>query len=163
MPFIDVFSLLNTFLLYSAVFLALGVIEVQIPFLSNAAPPSKETRVLNINVEILKDGKVEVVSSFSQPPTQENKWNFDLNEQGLGELHKRMVSLRKETPETDKLTLFSDNEITYKQITQVLDAVKLRKDGDPQFVTKEQTEKGVKTAEFVYPKVVMGSVMLKGG
>ena len=34
MPFIDVFSMLNTFLLYSAVFLAVGIIEVQIPYLS---------------------------------------------------------------------------------------------------------------------------------
>lgn len=163
MPFIDIFSLLNTFLLYSAVFLALGVIEVQIPFLSNAAPPSKETRVFNVNVEILKDKKVEVVTSFSQPPANESKLVFDLTDVGLAELHKRMVVIRKGQPETDKLTLFSDNEVTFKQITQVLDSVKLRRDEDPQIFTKEEIAKGVRTNEFVFPKVVMGSVMLKGG
>lgn len=163
MPFIDIFSLLNTFLLYSAVFLALGVIEVQIPFLSNAAPPSKEARVFSVNVEVLKDSKVEVVTSFSQPPTGESKWMFDLTEPGMSELHKRMVSIRKEQPETDKVTLFSDNEVTFKQLTMVLDAVKLRLEADPQIFTKEQVSKGVRTNEFVFPKVVMGSVMLKGG
>ena len=163
MPFIDIFSLLNTFLLYSAVFLALGVIEVQIPFLSNAAPPSKETRIFTVNVEVLKEKKVEVVTSYSQPPTNEAKWKFDLNERGMADLHARMLTIRKEQPETDKLTLFSDNEVTFKEIALVLDSVKLRAGADAQILTREDASKGIKTTEFVFPKVVMGSVMLKGG
>jgi biopolymer transport protein ExbD len=48
MPFIDVFSLLNTFLLLSAVFFSLGMLEVQLPFFSNAPQKdSKPTRDLS--------------------------------------------------------------------------------------------------------------------
>ncbi len=51
MPFIDIFSMLNTFLLISAAFINLGIIKVQVPFLSNAPQDkTKPTRTLEINV-----------------------------------------------------------------------------------------------------------------
>lgn len=33
MPFIDIFSMLNTFLLISASFVSIGILKVQVPFL----------------------------------------------------------------------------------------------------------------------------------
>ncbi len=62
MPFIDVFSLLNTFLLMSAVFLAVGIIEVQIPFLTTA-PPDKKTdeKFCDVKVDMEKD-KIEATA-----------------------------------------------------------------------------------------------------
>jgi biopolymer transport protein ExbD len=166
MPFIDVFSLLNTFLLYSAVFLAVGIVEVQIPFLSNAAPPSKETRQFKINVEVMQDKKIEVVTTYSQPPANESKKIFDLTEAGLVELHTHMVSLRRDNPETDLVTFFTQDDVAFKDLTLVLDAVKLRNETDPVFPVKgaDGTVQKPETGnDFLYPKVVMGSVMLKGG
>ena len=57
MPFIDIFSMLNTFLLFSAVFLSVGVLEVQIPFLSNQPPPDdpKDSRLFQVNVDVSKE------------------------------------------------------------------------------------------------------------
>ena len=54
MPFIDVFSLLTTFLLFSAVFVQIGILEVQVPFLSNSNPPdnSKPSRDLSIKLDV---------------------------------------------------------------------------------------------------------------
>jgi len=68
MPFIDVFSLLNTFLLMSAVFLSIGILEVQIPFLTSAPPEKKEdSRSLEIKVDMEKT-KIEVTAAYNKPP-----------------------------------------------------------------------------------------------
>ena len=57
MPFVDIFSLLTTFLLFSAVFVKIGILEVQVPFLSNAAPPpdEKPSRSISVNVDMEND------------------------------------------------------------------------------------------------------------
>ena len=59
MPFIDVFSLLNTFLLMSAVFLSVGIIEVQIPFLTSAPPEKQDEKFCDVKVDMEKE-KIEV-------------------------------------------------------------------------------------------------------
>lgn len=76
MPFIDIFSLLNTFLLFSAVFLSVGVIEVQVPFLTNAAPDTKQenTRERKINIDVQRD-KLILTESWTMPPVAEKSSN----------------------------------------------------------------------------------------
>ena len=56
MPFIDIFSLLCTFLLMSAVFLSIGILEVQVPFLTNAAmSEAKKKEKLKERLQLLKE------------------------------------------------------------------------------------------------------------
>ena len=63
MPFIDIFSMLNTFLLLSAAFIGLGIIEVQIPFLSNSTEvKEKPTRFYDLKVEFEKERIVTMLS-----------------------------------------------------------------------------------------------------
>ena len=162
MPFIDVFSLLNTFLLMSAVFLAIGVLEVEIPFLTSAPPPPKEAeRTLEVKVDMMKD-KVEVVTSWTKPPINEDKKTFDVTEAGMLELHKHMVTVRKLDIESDKVQLFTEDDVLWKDMAGVIDAIKLRKDGDPIFASKtgSEAEKAM-SAEFLYPKVILASVILR--
>ena len=161
MPFVDVFSMLNTFLLFSAVFIMIGITEVQIPFLTNAPPPKeKSARFLNINIDVTKE-KIEIVRTYSMPPADEMKWEFTFNKDGIEQMHRRLVSLRKEDPDIDKVTLFSDDDVIYKDLSNVLDAIKLRFEGDPIFAVKSSDKKEQEAATiFLYPKIVMGSVML---
>jgi biopolymer transport protein ExbD len=161
MPFIDVFSMLNTFLLFSAVFIAIGIHEVQVPFLSNAAPPKTESgRVLLINVSVEKD-KVEVVTVYSMEPADEKKNTYDLTAVGLTDMHKRLVEIRREHKDVDKLTLYSEDDVSYKDLSLVIDGIKLRREGDPVFTeNNEDPTKAAQTSMFLFPKVVMGSVIL---
>jgi len=161
MPFIDVFSLLNTFLLMSAVFIAIGVLEVQIPFLSSAPPETKETdRTLDITVDVEKD-KIEVTTVWSRAPENEEKKEWPLSKNGAAELHKFLVNVRKTYPEYDKVSLFTADDVTWKDVAMVIDAIKTRLPGDPIIVPPNSTdvEKAMAT-DFIYPKVVMSSVML---
>ena len=163
MPFIDVFSLLNTFLLMSAVFLTIGVIEVQIPFLTNAPPPddAKPTRSLDIKVDMEKE-QIAVVTSYSLPPIDEDKKSFDVDERGIAEMHSYLVSLRQQNPESDKVSFYTGDDVIWKDMAAVLDAVKLRQPADPVFSGLDilDERKKAEAMQYLFPKVILSSVML---
>lgn len=174
MPFIDIFSMLNTFLLFSAVFLSMGIMEVQIPFLSSTPPPDdpKEARQFKVSVDVSKE-VVEVQTSFTMPPEQMQKFPFPMTKEGLEQLHGKVTQLRKENPDTDMATVYSEDDVLWDNLSQVLDSIMLRTEKDPVFAVpkdalkgKEKDPKAREKAElltkvYVYPKIVMGSVMLK--
>jgi biopolymer transport protein ExbD len=162
MPFIDVFSLLNTFLLMSAVFLSVGILEVQVPFLTSAPPEKKEEeRSLDIKVDMEKD-KIEVIAAYNKPPINEQKRQFKVDKTDIANLHKFLVELRRANPETDKIQFFTEDDVPWRDIAHVLDAIKVRNPNDPVFATKSMSDLEKKlAAEFLFPKVVMASVMLR--
>ena len=133
MPFIDVFSLLVTFLLMSAVFLSVGILEVQIPFLTSA-PPEKtpDERVLDVKVDMEKD-KIEVTAEWSKPPVNAQKKEFKVTKEDIAAMHKFLVDIRRSSPELDKLSFFTEDDVIYKDMAHVLDAIKIRQAGDPAF------------------------------
>ena len=164
MPFIDVFSLLNTFLLMSAAFLTFGIVEVQIPFLSTQAPEDQKDeneRYLEVKVDMEKE-LVKVITSYSRPPVNEETKEFEVTEAGIAELHKHMVEVKRTDPEADKIQFFTEDDVIWEDMAAILDAVKLRADGDPLFVDPEMDEKKRLEAErYLFPKIVMASVMLR--
>jgi biopolymer transport protein ExbD len=165
MPFIDIFSMLNTFLLFSAVFLSVGVLEVQIPFLSNAPPEDpKDSRVFQVSVDVSKE-TVEVQTSFTMAPEQLQKFPFPNNKEGIKLLHQKLADVRKMNAATDKATVYSDDDVTWNELSAVLDSMILRVEGDPMFApakdAKNQEKALLDAKTFLYQKIVMGSVMLK--
>lgn len=161
-PFIDVFSMLNTFLLMTAVFTSIGIIEVQIPFLTTAPPPPKEhERVIDIKVDMEKDG-VEVTSEWSQPPVDQKKQKFPVTKAGAEDMHKFLVEIKRTSPDADKVSFFTEDDVIWKDMSMILDAVKLRQPTDPVFPLKPDATKGdaAMAQEFLFPKVTMSSVML---
>ncbi len=161
MPFIDIFSMLNTFLLVSAAFINIGLIEVQIPFLTNAPPPeNKPPRSLDVHVAVEKD-KVELESRWSAAPVDEKKTEYTLDEPGLLKLHKDVIALRQADPESDKLNVHSEDDVPYKTLVKVLDSVMLRQKGDPVFEEKEGSDlQRLRAKEYIYRKVIMAGVIL---
>ncbi|MEY4631216.1 MAG: hypothetical protein RIQ81_1336 [Pseudomonadota bacterium] len=160
-PFIDVFSMLNTFLLFSAVFVATGIIEVQVPFLSSAPPPKDAgERSLSVKIDAEKT-KVQVVTSYSKEPVNEQKFDFPNTKDGLDEMHKKLVSIRQANPDTDKLTFFSEDDVIFENVSAILDAAKFRLSTDPVFPVKNpKTGVMEQDQQFVFPKIVIGSVVL---
>lgn len=159
MPFIDVFSLLNTFLLMSAVFLAVGVIEVQIPFLTSAPPDKKDDeKFCDVKVDMEKE-KIEATAQDCKGV--DPKKEFKVTKEDIASLHRYLVDVRRGNQDTDKIAFFTEDDVLWKDIAKVLDAIKLRQPGDPVFVSKTGTAvEQALAAEFLFPKVVMSSVML---
>lgn len=166
MPFIDVFSMLNTFLLFTAVFLSVGILEVQIPFLSNTPPPDdpKDSRVFQVNIDVTKE-QVEIQTSYTRPPDQAQKFPYPNNAEGLKQMHQKLAEIRKQNADTDKATVFSEDDVSWESLSAVLDNVMLRVETDPIFPpakdakNREKAELDAKL--YLYPKIVMGSVMLR--
>lgn len=158
MPFIDVFGLLTTYLLFSAVFVSIGIHEVQVPFFSNASPP-KETpaRSMSIKVEIEKE-KLFIRTSWSPAPEDPESFEYANTKDGAKELHAQLVKLRAEHPDNELVTMFTEDDVTWQELNVVLDAVKLRWEGDPMFTDKDGKPAADSTS--LYRKVVMGSVIL---
>jgi biopolymer transport protein ExbD len=158
MPFIDVFSLLNTFLLMSAVFLSVGILEVQIPFLSPQKPDKEQDdKACDVKVDMTKEKVEATATNCKVDPKKE----FQISDAGMKELHKYLVDVRRANQDTDKLQLFTEDDVIWKDIAKALDAIKLRLPGDPVFTltTGSDIDKAL-AAEFLFPKVVMASVML---
>lgn len=151
MPFIDIFSLLNTFLLFTATFVSIGLLRVQVPFLSNATPDSKPTRSLDINIDLNRD-QVVLRTAYTTAPTNKSSSTFSSSPEGLEALNRALLDLKHSNPKDDKVTLYSDEDVSYNKIIAVLDAIKIDKSVD--------TSDGMTDNNTLYPKVVMGSVML---
>jgi biopolymer transport protein ExbD len=158
MPFIDIFSMLNTFLLVSAVFVNIGIHEVQIPFMSNAPEEDKPKRSLDLKVNI-EDRQVVLTTEWTAPPTEKQDTPYTMDAAGITQLHQKLVSIRMQYPEADKVTLFSDDTVKYHQLVQVVDAIKVIKEDDPRIQTRDESGQQL-LSEFLYEKVVIGSVIL---
>jgi biopolymer transport protein ExbD len=143
----------------SAVFLSVGIIEVQIPFLSSAPPDKKpDDKSCSVKVDMSKDS-LEVNAEFC---SVEATKKFKADKGGAAEMHTHLVAIRKQNIETDKVQFFSDDDVTWKNVAMALDAIKLRGPTDPVFAKKDATdvEKAI-AADSLFPKVVMASVILK--
>ena len=151
MPFIDIFSLLNTFLLFTATFVSIGLIQVQVPFLSNATPDQKPTRSLDINVDVGRD-QIVLRTAYTSAPAKKNSNSFSSSPEGIAALHRALIELKHRNPKDDKVTLYSDEDVSYRKLVEVLDAIKIDDSID--------TSDGVTDNNKLYPKVVMGSVLL---
>jgi biopolymer transport protein ExbD len=162
-PFIDIFSMLNTFLLVSASFIGLGIIEVQIPFLSNS-PDTKELpeRSFSIRVDVEENG-VLVTSQWTAPPVEKTETRYELTPADIDRLHQDMIALRVKVPENDKVTLYAVDKVRYEKLVTVLDAIKSLKENEPP-LNLPNSDPNAAPAKgkggFVFEKIVIGSVIL---
>lgn len=161
MPFIDVFSLLTTFLLFSAVFTHIGIVEVQVPFLTNQPPPEdkKPERTITVNVIVDKES-IEVETYFVIPPKNSETKTFRLSKGGIQEMHDYLISVRSDHPETDKLSLLPTDDVEYDDVMRVIDAAKYLSKSDPPLPSSENIRKdGSSSQYYLYPKVIMGNIL----
>lgn len=165
MPFIDIFSMLNTFLLVSAAFLGLGILEVQIPFLSNSPDVKDEpARTFTVRVDV-EDTQVKVLSLWTTPPDEKKEETFKFDSAELDRYHKYMIDLRMKVPENDKATVYAENTVTYDNLVKVIDGLKTLKEKEPSLNLPSTDPKEAKDGKrvesrFIFEKVVIGSVIL---
>lgn len=163
MPFIDIFSLLTTFLLYVAVFTHIGIVEVQVPFLSNNntdKDKDKPERVISVHV-MIDNSSLKVESFFLIPPDNKKNKTFEMSKKGLRQMHNYLIKLRRDHPATDKLSLFPDDEVEYDALIQIIDTVKFLKEGEPPIGddVKADADGNSNSLNALYPKVIIGNIL----
>lgn len=166
MPFVDIFSLLCTFLLFTAVFVSIAIHEVQVPFFSNAAPAreQKQERSLIVNIHLNKN-EIALSTAYTRPPQSEDKKIFPRTDEGLRQFHQELVQLRRTNQNSDKATLFVEDSITYAELVSVLDQIKLLLPADEGFQASAQASAqgsggAQRREDGLFSKVVMGDVVL---
>lgn len=161
MPFIDIFSMLNTFLLVSAAFINLGIVEVQIPFLANSSKSeSKPKREVIIDISITKDS-IELVSKYSAAPINRQKKIFMANDPTeIQNFHNELVAIRVKNPQSEKVTLYSEDDVNYQRLVQVLDQIKFLKKNDPPIPVSTESKDIGGFSSYLYKKVVIGNIIL---
>ncbi len=169
MPFIDVFSVLTTFLLMVAVFVSVGIHEVQVPFLSSAPTPEQDKNTepsMSVKIEVEKD-KLVLISSWDKGGKREQTQNFNTDDVGLKEFHLALIELKNDDPKNELVTMFIEEDVKFEAISKVLDEVKILQDGEKVEVSEEKIAaagtnyRRLRLARrSLFPKVVFGSVAL---
>jgi biopolymer transport protein ExbD len=163
-PMVDMFSVLISFLLITAVFSATGQARVDVPFLSSRPPEDQKDEdkdpPVNLTV-VIQESKVELEVTGGKIGEKPETHEYQLVEAGLDELQAKVYQYRKDDLRVDTVTLLTDENIKYDKLVMVLDAVRvLKPNRDPIPVPADyKFPRGV-DQEALIPKIIMGNVIL---
>ena len=121
-PIIDAFTVLIAFMLASASFLSIGILDAGIAAggaeaTANTAPPP-----VTIQMNLLPDRSIRFEisgkenSKFSIPPA-DGTWN-------LGDAVSRLEALKAKWPTVSALTLTAENTVEYKDVVTVMESAR---------------------------------------
>ncbi len=155
MPFIDVFSLLCTFLLFSSVFITIGIHTVQVPFFSSAKETEEKEKQKREHILLVEVSTnfLELTSEWSSPPVAQEKHRFANSPSGVQEFHKKLIEIKEKNLESQKIKLFFDDKVQYESVTKILDSVVSLKE-------KEEASPELLKIGKLFPQVVLGNVIL---
>lgn len=162
-PMLDLFSVLIIFLLATSVFSATGELRIEVPFLSQQPPPKQEeldknpekTVSVTIDVDTVKYQQATTAKS-----TIEDEIEVPLTEEGLDKIQAKIYDIRKSSPKFDKVTVFTQQEVSYEKLVMVLDTLReLRPGRTPiPFPPDYKFPSGSDSTSLV-TKIVLGNVI----
>jgi biopolymer transport protein ExbD len=115
--FLNLMVVLVPFLLITAVFSRITIVELSLPGPSTAAAPSEPKFGIEV---IVRDGGMELTNGTSVIATIPNVED----EYDLGTLSELMMSLKRDHPEKQDASVLLEPEIEYDHLIQVMDAVR---------------------------------------
>jgi biopolymer transport protein ExbD len=114
---IDIFTVLVTFLLMTAVFSRITILQLDLP--SSTASPGTSQPAFRLEVIVRKEGfeltnGTELIAAI---PKVEDEYDFKT-------LSEMALSLKRENPDTDDASVLLEREIPYDYLIQVMDAIR---------------------------------------
>lgn len=118
--FMNLMVILVPFLLITAVFSRLAVLELNLPG-SSTEPPNPQELVFQLEV-IIREGRIEVgdrnVGAFGIYPNTDEGYDFDALSAKLSEIKKRY-------PQKTDAAILLESDISYDTLVQVMDRVRV--------------------------------------
>lgn len=116
-PMMDILTVLVVFLLITAVFMSITIMELSIPTSAGGPAPARpnfdiEVIVRNRGLEIANGSAVQAAI-----PKKDDKYDIEL-------LSKMLVRLKEQYPEKEDATVLMEPKIEYDYMIQVMDAVR---------------------------------------
>jgi biopolymer transport protein ExbD len=115
-PMIDIFTVLVTFLLMTAVFSRIAVIELDLP---SAAGPQVTEPSFRLEVIVRRDG-LELTNGtalIAALPRENGEYD-------LAKLSELALSLKRDHPDVDDASVLLEPDIEYDDLIQVMDAIR---------------------------------------
>jgi len=118
-PMIDIFTVLVTFLLMTAVFSRIAILELDLPSSESAGTTAPAFR---LEVIVRKEG-LELTNGRQAIGAIPNvKGEYDLST-----LSRMAVSLKRDYPDANSASVLLEPEIPYDDLIQVMDAIRFRR------------------------------------
>ncbi len=118
-PVMNLFLVLVPFLLLTAVFVRIAVLELSLPSLSqqSQAAPKPDKPIVIILLAINKDGfELKAPAMKFQPiPLKNESYQFDV-------LRKNLERIKARYPDTEEITIQPGDDVLYEIIVKVMDA-----------------------------------------
>jgi biopolymer transport protein ExbD len=115
-PMIDIFTVLVTFLLMTAVFSRIQILQLDLP--SSASGPTSEPK-FRLEV-IIRENGLELTNGnarISEIPKADGEYD-------LKALSEQALSLKREHPDVNDASVLSEPRIPYDAVIQVMDAIR---------------------------------------
>lgn len=116
-PMIDIFTVLVTFLLMTAVFSRITILQLELP--SSAASPGATAPTFRLEVIVRQEGFE--LTNGSELIAAIPKVNGEYDLKTLSEL---ALSLKREHPDADDASVLLERDIQYDHLIQVMDAIR---------------------------------------
>jgi biopolymer transport protein ExbD len=115
-PMIDIFTVLVTFLLMTAVFARITILDLDLPSSASGKPASPEFR---LEVIVRKEG-LELTNGTNRIAVIPNvDGAYDLKT-----LTDLAISLKRDYPQTDNASVLLEPDVEYDSLVQVMDAIR---------------------------------------
>ena len=116
-PMIDIFTVLVTFLLMTAVFSRITIVDLNLPSSTSGAVPSE----VGFRVEVIvRDSGLELTNGsavIARIPKAEGEYDLET----LSDL---VVSLKRDHPDKNAASVLLEPDIAYDHLIQVMDAIR---------------------------------------
>lgn len=121
-PIIDAFTVLIAFMLASASFLSIGILDAGIAAGGAEATPNTEPPPVTIQITLQPDRSIR----FEVSGKENSKYSVPANDGGwnLGESAKRLEALKAKWPTVNALTLTAENTVEYKDVVTVMESTR---------------------------------------
>lgn len=157
-PLLDIIVSIVPMLLLSVVFCQITMVETPIPQAVQKAmvnQDKKETTQIKLAISKTSGFHIDVENNGKVKQLAVALKGKDLDLVGL---HKQMIDLKTQYPDSFKLELHPEESVELTEIVAVMDKVRNRSKDDPKiYFTDTESGKKVET-ELIFPDVVFGNV-----
>ena len=115
-PMIDIFTVLVTFVLMTAVFSRIAIMQIDLP--SSAAPKPSEPK-FRLEIIVRQDGFELGDGKQSLGTIPKVSGAYDLNA-----LSEQVLAVKREHPTSEDASVLSEPKVPYDELVQVMDAVR---------------------------------------
>ncbi len=149
-------------LLITTVFVRNMIIETPIPTVVQEAikKDQQDPKVsITLKASRLNGFEIDIDQSGAH---QKMSIGLSQNQLNYEELHRHVVKVKQQFPDTFSLQFEPESDLSYKEIVQILDEVRSRKMGDPKLFIVDQTTNQNVEVDLLFPKVEFSNIFEEG-